>query len=155
MSERLAAKPTTRRDFLGMSGLWLAGVALFGSVLGMVRLPKPRVLPEASSLVRIGPPEAFPPGTIKVFPEHKIRLMATDQGIAAMSLICTHLGCIVQETPSGFQCPCHGSKFTSEGKVTGGPAPRALAWLPVSQAPDGTLLVETSKEIEAGQFFRV
>lgn len=44
------------------------------------------------------------------------------------SPICPHLGCHYNwDAGRGdFVCPCHGSVFTPEGKVVGGPAPRPL-----------------------------
>ena len=155
MPGRLEPEPVPRRDFLSLAGLWSAGIAIFGSVLGMVRLPKPRVSPEASSRFRAGKPPEFPPGTVKIFPDQKVRVAGTEQGVAAISLVCTHLGCIVGETPEGFTCPCHGSKFNREGKVVGGPAPRGLRWLAVSQAADGTLVIDTKTEVEPGRFYNV
>jgi cytochrome b6-f complex iron-sulfur subunit len=126
MPGRLEPTPITRRDFLGQAGLWSALVAIAGSVLGMARLPKPRVTPEASSVVRVGKPDEFTPGTVKTIPEAKVRITATSDGIAALSLVCTHLGCIVKENEDGsYKCPCHGSVFGSRGEVKAGPAPRA------------------------------
>jgi len=154
MPGRLEPKTLPRRDFLGLAALGSASLAIAGALVGAVRLPKPRVLPEASSRFRIGRPAEFPAGTVKILPEHNVRVMATDQGVAAISLVCTHLGCIVAETESGFACPCHGSKFNKDGKVTGGPAPRALPWLAVSQAADGTLVVDRSREARPGAFYK-
>lgn len=154
MPGRLEPEPLPRRDFLGQAGLFSAALAVFGSVFGMARLPKPRVTPEASSRFRAGMPAEYPPGTVKVLPEQKVRIVSTSEGIAAMSLICTHLGCIVGETPDGFSCPCHGSKFNQQGRVVGGPAPRPLPWLAVSQAADGSLLVDTAEEVPSGQFYQ-
>lgn len=155
MPGRLEPEPMPRRDFLGLAGLLAAGAAIGGSLLGMARLPKPRVLPEASSRFRAGSPVEYPPGTTRFLPEQKVRLVATEQGIAAMSLICTHLGCIVGEAPGGgFLCPCHGSRFDAQGNVTGGPAPRPLRWLEVSQAADGALLVDAAKEVAPGSFYQ-
>lgn len=154
MPGRLEPEPVPRRDFLNLAGLWTTGIAIFGSILGMARLPKPRVAPEASSRFRAGKPAEFAPGTVKTFPEQKVRVVATEQGVAAMSLLCTHLGCIVSETPDGFGCPCHGSKFNHDGKVVGGPAPRALRWLAVSQAADGALVIDTAAEVKPGQFYK-
>ncbi|MDA0321637.1 MAG: Rieske 2Fe-2S domain-containing protein [Verrucomicrobia bacterium] len=154
MPGRLDPEPIARRDFLGLAGLWAAFLAIGGSVVGMLRLPKPRVTPEASSVVRIGKAEDFPPGTSRVMLEHRIRVFSSSEGIAAVSLICTHLGCIVKETADGFSCPCHGSKFALDGKVIKGPAPRALNWLACARAADGTLLVDTSRDVKTGTYYK-
>lgn len=155
MPGRLEPEPLPRRDFVNLAGLGAAAVALLGSLLGMMRLPKPRVSPEAASRFRAGKPPEFPPGTVRIFPDQKVRVVSTEQGIAAMSLVCTHLGCVVGETPDGFLCPCHGSKFNREGKVIGGPAPRGLRWLQVSQAADGALVIDTATEVDPGKFYTV
>ena len=155
MPSRLEPEVMPRRDFLSLAGLWSAGLAILGSVAGMARLPKPRVLPEASGRFKVGPPSEFPSGTVRVIPEHNVRIVVTEKGIAAMSLVCTHLGCIVAEAPDGFHCPCHGSRFDPDGKVVGGPAPRALPWFSISRAADGGLVVDNSSEIPAGTFFEV
>ncbi|MBK8549812.1 MAG: Rieske (2Fe-2S) protein [Ignavibacteria bacterium] len=44
----------------------------------------------------------------------------------ALSMICTHKKCDVDYTGSGFECPCHGSTYSSTGKVTNGPATKNL-----------------------------
>ncbi len=145
-SERAELAEISRYDFLGIAGVASAVAAMAFSVIGMLRLPKPRVLPDVSSTVRLGKPAEFPPGTTAMRPHQKVCVISTDEGISAVSLVCTHLGCIVKLTESGFECPCHGSKFDDKGEVLAGPAPRALRWLAVSQAPDGTLLADRAKE---------
>lgn len=155
MPGRLEPEPVPRRDFLGLAGLWTAGVAIAGSIIGMARLPKPRVLPEISKRFRAGKASEFTPGVVKVITGQNVRLVATSQGVAAMSLICTHLGCIVDETESGFSCPCHGSKFDVAGGVVGGPAPRGLRWFAVSQAADGSVVVNKNEEVPAEQFYEL
>ncbi len=155
MSGKLEKEEVNRRDFLGLAGIWSACLAILLSLVGMLRLPKPRVSPEASSIFRIGKPDDFPNGTVKIIPEKKVQIVATEEGVAVISLICTHLGCIVNKTKDGFLCPCHGSKYLKNGKVVGGPAPRPLKWLAVSQAPDGTLLVDSKKEVKPTDIYRV
>ncbi len=46
------------------------------------------------------------------------------------SPLCTHLNCRYTFVNNQFACPCHGSLFNEDGKVTGGPAPRPLDTLP-------------------------
>jgi cytochrome b6-f complex iron-sulfur subunit len=46
----------------------------------------------------------------------------------ALNMTCTHAGCLVdwQATDKAFECPCHDSRFASDGKVLQGPAQKAL-----------------------------
>ncbi len=154
MSGRLDPEPLPRRDFLGLSGMLAAGAAIFGSLIGMARLPKPRVLPEENSRLRVGSLEEYPVGTETAVPGRSVYIRSTTEGIAALSLICTHLGCVVSQSATGFDCPCHGSRFGPAGGVLRGPAPRALRWLEISRAADGGLVVDLEREVPAGKFFK-
>ncbi len=154
MSDRIESEPISRRDYLGLAGAWSAAAAIVFSTVGMLRLPKPRVLPDVAGLLRLGNASKYPPGTVTVLPEHKVCVFGTEDGIAVMSLVCTHLGCLVKKTEAGFDCPCHGSKFGPQGELAGGPAPSSLPWWAVSQAPDGTILVDLVKEVTAGEAYR-
>ena len=153
MPGRLDPEPIARRDFLGWAGIWTAGIAIVGSILGMARLTMPRVLPDISRRFRIGKREEFTPGVVRIVPEQNVRISANEEGVKAMSIICTHLGCIVDGTPDGFACPCHGSKFDHAGRVIAGPAPRALTWLAITEAADGSLVVDGDKEVPADTTF--
>ncbi|WP_240197114.1 FAD-dependent oxidoreductase [Nonomuraea lactucae] len=46
----------------------------------------------------------------------------------ALSATCTHLGCIVafNDAELAWECPCHGSRFATDGSVIQGPANRPL-----------------------------
>ena len=44
----------------------------------------------------------------------------------ALHLECTHKGCQVRPTNSGFSCPCHGSQFSDTGAVVSEPADEPL-----------------------------
>jgi Rieske Fe-S protein len=39
----------------------------------------------------------------------------------AYSLSCTHQGCVVSKSGSGWRCGCHGATFSATGAHTGGP----------------------------------
>jgi len=151
----LTPEPMPRRDFLGLAGLWAAGVAICGSIVGMMRLTRPAVLPEHGRRFRIGRPEDLAVGAMQVVPEQKVLVVAERRGVAAISLVCSHLGCIVSRTDDGFACPCHGSAFDREGHAVAGPAPRGLAWYEVSIGVDGRLVVDAGREVAPGTFFQV
>ena len=82
-------------------------------------------------------------------------ILSTTEGIAAISLVCTHLGCIVAKSGEGFSCPCHGSKFTALGKILSGPAPKDLPWLEISRRADGKLLVDLKTDVASGTYYQV
>ena len=52
-----------------------------------------------------------------------------DGALHAVSSICTHLACDVawNVAEQSWDCPCHGSRFTPDGKVINGPAVSELA----------------------------
>jgi Rieske Fe-S protein len=56
----------------------------------------------------------------------------------ALSRICTHAGCDITVATGGFTCPCHGSRFDSQGQATQGPAQAALQRFNVAASADGT-----------------
>jgi len=60
----------------------------------------------------------------------------------AFSAICTHLGCIVQwfSDKGEFICPCHGGRFSPDGKVLGGPPPRPLDSIQVAVSGEELVL---------------
>lgn len=131
-------------------------LSLFTAVLGMVRLPKPGVLPESASRFKVGFPDDFAPDSRRKIEGRPVWLFRDSLGFFAISAICTHLGCLVSENPKteGFDCPCHGSKFDSKGAAVSGPAPRGLDWLEMSLAADGNLMVDSAKTVTSETRFR-
>ena len=71
-----------------------------------------------------------------------VLVVNTGEGYRAFSAACTHLGCLVKwkKGRRQFFCPCHGARFGLEGEVMGGPAPRPLTKLEVTELP-GTIVV--------------
>ena len=144
-----------RRQFLA----WLSGAGIVGSALaGLFStfvFMKPRATYGQPSRFRIGRPEDFPPGARIAIDSKRVCIVREGNAIAAISTTCTHLGCIVAPSATGFQCPCHGSRFDVDGNVTGGPAPKPLAWYEVTLTPDGELEVDKDSEIQTGKYLSV
>lgn len=154
MSKPLKKAKISRRDFLGDMSI-IGSLAAVGAVTAYsLCLVKPKLLPEASSKFSIGLAESYPAGTSKVIPGRNLLVVSTEEGIGGISLICTHLGCVVLPDEIGFKCPCHGSKFDDSGKVLAGPAPSPLPWFSISQRADGKLVVNAKSSVEPGTFFK-
>ncbi|MBI4748231.1 MAG: Rieske 2Fe-2S domain-containing protein [Acidobacteria bacterium] len=156
----ISTKPTTtedtnRRKFL----LWLSSLGLFGSavisVVSNLVFIKPRATYGQPNRFSVGKPDDYPPGTRIALDNHRICIVREENKIAAVSTTCTHLGCIVGLSETGFACPCHGSRFDQDGNVTGGPAPKPLAWYKINLAPNGELEVDKDAEINAGTYLNL
>jgi Rieske Fe-S protein len=56
-----------------------------------------------------------------------------------LTAICTHEGCTITGLDNAqYVCRCHGSRYTTSGAVTNGPAPRPLTQF-ASQITNGLL----------------
>jgi cytochrome b6-f complex iron-sulfur subunit len=121
----------SRRDFIKLSTNTLFGLAGMLGLGGLVRyfsyLPDP------------GPPTEFDLGDAAGYPigSRALRLdipavIYNREGkIVAYSLICTHLGCTIENDGDEFACPCHRSRFDKNGVVLKGPAQKPLQKLRV------------------------
>ncbi len=63
-----------------------------------------------------------------VYISNVIVFKGLDNNYYALSKVCTHQGCNVEYNVSydEITCPCHGSHFDTDGKVTMGPATSPL-----------------------------
>jgi cytochrome b6-f complex iron-sulfur subunit len=147
---RLEPDPVPRRDFLGLAAAWSALAAGFFALLGMLRLPKAAVIPVPSRKFRVTLPESLAPGVPYIPKGRSVALFRDEEGVYAISTICTHLGCIVQPEPDGFHCPCHGSRFALDGSLLKGPAPKPLPWHPVRKVGGDTYLVDEGTFVPKG-----
>lgn len=142
-------KPIERRSFLGLAAVWSFFGTLGAALVGMLRLPMPAVFPEADSKFAIGKPKDFADVSEVHIPKRRIWVFVDSNGLAAVSTVCPHLGCLVAREENGnFICPCHGSRFDANGKAVSGPTPRGLVWVEVSQSPDGRLIVDGGREVD-------
>lgn len=80
---------------------------------------------EVSDPSEIGPGE----GAIVRRGVSKVAVHRDDQGnVHERSALCTHLGCVVRwnSLEKTWDCPCHGSRFQTDGHVVNGPAISSL-----------------------------
>jgi len=101
----------------------------------------------AITVVNIGSVNDYTPGTIKFIGKAKAFVIADENGIYAISAICTHAGCIIDSAGNKFQCPCHGSGFDLTGKVLEGPATKDLSWFKLELDKDNNLILDTSETV--------
>ncbi|MCI0449773.1 MAG: ubiquinol-cytochrome c reductase iron-sulfur subunit [Chlorobi bacterium] len=123
----------SRRDFIKTSAF---GVVAGSSALASINLKTFANSPEAkgvskasgddmvvklsenASLDKVG-------GSVKVSDELML-IRNSETTFLAVRTICSHKGCDVELEGNKFVCPCHGSEYTLEGKVTEGPAKKDL-----------------------------
>ena len=148
---RLEPEPIPRRDFLGLAALWSAITTLGFGMLGAMRLPRAAVVPSPSRKFRVTLPQGLGPHQPFIPPGRPIAVFRDGEGVWAVSTVCTHLGCIVKTESAGFECPCHGSRFASDGSVVKGPAPKGLPWLSVSAVGGDTVIIDESTTVAAGK----
>jgi len=82
--------------------------------------------------VVLGRPDGFPSPLLLA----RIAASGGPDAIAAVSAICSHLGCTVLPAAGLVQCPCHDSRFDLTGRFLQGPAGTNL--LRYAVAFDGT-----------------
>ena len=150
-SSELASR---RRIFTWLSSVGLFGSAVLSAFSNLVFI-KPRATYGQPSRFSVGKPDELTPGTRIALETRRVCLVREGDKIAAISTTCTHLGCIVGLSETGFACPCHGSRFDQDGTVTGGPAPRALPWFKVSLLPNGEVEVDKATEVDPGTYLNV
>jgi len=135
---------------LGCVGL---GAATMGFAGATIRYLVPNVLYEPSRRFAIGDPSDFPPGSVTFLPDQRLFVFNGPDGLFCISSICTHLGCNVRHVGTGFECPCHGSRYDENGRVISGPAPKALAWYAITLSPREQLIVDLDRPV--GPEFRL
>jgi cytochrome b6-f complex iron-sulfur subunit len=112
-------KRENRRGFAGRLIRWAAALISAALIYPLLRFssftikPKPRYVKVAAPL----PASGF-------HAERDFILFGDETHARAVSRTCTHLGCRVNylEDHDIIECPCHQSRFTSEGKRVAGPA---------------------------------
>lgn len=135
-------KPS-RRDFIKLTTTGVLSAAGLLGLAGLLRFLDYQAQAPADTVVDLGEPSKYPPGTTTILPDVPAVLISNNKGLTALSLVCTHLGCTVEQAPNGFQCPCHGSRYAADGQVERGPARLPLRKLRLETTAQGRLLLHT------------
>lgn len=133
----------SRRDFLKLTRngfLYLSGILTLG---GLLRFLSFQTEPTRQIEFDLGPAENYPLNSRTHLTQLPAVLLHTESGFSALSLVCTHLGCSVENDVQGFACPCHGSRFDVNGKVLQGPAAQPLSTLRIEITEDNRLILYT------------
>ena len=153
------AEEPDRRDFMLAAG-WASMAAMtVGSGLVSARFMAPNVLEIEDPKVRCGSLSkytAMAPGDVNI--DYKpvkpsgFWIIRQEDRIAAVSIICTHLGCIPSWLPNDrkFKCPCHGSGFKPDGTNFEGPAPRPLERFKIYLDGDDVVVDRSVKYLAMG-----
>jgi cytochrome b6-f complex iron-sulfur subunit len=147
----------SRRKMIGYG--WIAAtVVIAGEMIGgTLAYLWPKVRGEkGAKLLIAGKVDDFQVEKMAILRKEKVFINRMDDGLLAMSAICTHLRCIVRwnEPNKVFDCPCHGAHFNAVGEVLAGPPPRPLDIHPIEIAGE-KIVVDTSKVIRRKKFDRV
>ena len=134
-----------RREFVERS----LGAVIAASVLGGCASLVTRTVTPVDGTLRLAlvhyPELTAESGSLKVVPKgasDPIYVLALgNRRFAALSPICTHLGCTVEIEESRLVCPCHGSNYDREGRVLRGPAEHPLARYPAELTADDVLVI--------------
>ncbi len=136
----------------GMTGGALAGLIISGDILGrpypFAEYFSPKRLKQVKAVLSFnvetvkefvhgrkqipdGTLDDVKPGEGKVLSLNgkKVAVYKDEDGaVTKLSPVCTHLGCIVNwnNGEKTWDCPCHGSRFCTDGSVRSGPAMKPL-----------------------------
>jgi len=146
----------SRRDFIKRSAV---GVIAGSAVLSSFNLAAFANSPAAKGVLKISDEDIVVKlsdnaalgtvgGSVKINDE-LILIRRNDTSFIALRTICTHKGCDVELEGDKFICPCHGSEYTLDGKVTLGPAEKDLKSYQTSFDPDkGTVTIQLGSKTD-------
>jgi cytochrome b6-f complex iron-sulfur subunit len=143
----------TRGQFLGIAWIGAIGLVVGEAILALVKYIQPVNTGGFGGEVFAGNVDDFEVGSVTYILSGRFYIVRNTDGLLAVWQKCTHLGCAVPwaQDEVQFHCPCHGSLFSPEGVVTGGPAPRPMDIFPI-EIRDGEVWVDTSKPTQRAAY---
>src|SRR3989304_2632438 len=95
----------SREGFLRLvspSAVWRTGGA---SLVGLLQYLGYETDPPPQSVFTLGTPDSYGVGTATIVPSARTVLYRGETGFWALSLVCSHLGCTIEEGDNGYRCP--------------------------------------------------
>ncbi len=141
----------SRRDFLKKSavGVVVGAVALSSLDLSKLAAASKNAAFKRSGddiVIKLSDPknaDLAKVGGSVLLDDDNILIRTSQSQFLAVNLICKHKGCTVELQGDKFVCPCHGSEYTLDGKVTTGPAKTNLkTWDTTYDSDKGTVTVK-------------
>lgn len=129
IADQLLGRPHPAADLLAARRLNLrasAGQLLEHNAEAAVHFVGDRVRPDATSIDDI--PRGGG-GVVRRGARYLAVARHEDGSTSVRSAVCSHLGCLVQWNAGerSWDCPCHGSRFDTDGAVLDGPAAKPLS----------------------------
>ena len=140
----------SRRDFIKRLSVWTAASAGVLASLSLLRQFVPR-LSRYQKRFKIGRKNNYPVNTFTYLEDRQLYVYRDHEGTRDLSAVCTHLGCIIEKSDEGFQCPCHGSCYNKEGEVLSGAATKDLPWYELQRDVDGQIVVDQGRLVDPEQ----
>jgi cytochrome b6-f complex iron-sulfur subunit len=141
----ISDSPVSRRNFLSVIWKTFLGISGILSLSALTRFFSYQISPAPPTEFDLGPVNILSGDSIIPIPEAQAALIPGEDGFQAISLVCTHLGCLLELQDDAFTCPCHGSIFNLDGAVQKGPADKSLRKLEIKIDEKGHLILDTSE----------
>jgi len=142
-SEEKQGAHLSRAGFLTLAGKSVLAMCGLLGLGGLVEFLGFQPDPAPPTHFDLGPASDYPLGSRTLVAAARAVLLHDRSGFTALSLVCPHLGCTVEQAPDGYACPCHGSRFDPLGKLVNGPASQPMKSLKVEVTPEGRLILHT------------
>jgi cytochrome b6-f complex iron-sulfur subunit len=144
----------TRSQFLGIAWVGAVGLMIGEALLALGRYIQPVSTGGFGGWVFAGNVDDFEVGSVTYILSGRCYIVRNEDGLLAVWQKCTHLGCAVPwaADKNQFHCPCHGSLFSPEGVVQGGPAPRPMDIFPIEIREGVEVWVDTSSPLQRASY---
>jgi cytochrome b6-f complex iron-sulfur subunit len=149
MEADMKSRRFDRRRFLALLAQGSVAAAAIAAASQVIRFLSYEPPGSASSILPIGQPDAIARNSLVYVADARIYVGRDRDGLYAVDAVCTHLGCLVElAEEGGFVCPCHDSRFDTQGKPNAGPATKPLRYLHLWVDEEGQVRVDRDQAVE-------